>query len=393
MPEQRSRLNSNTTQKMLLLTVVTLFWFSQYVFMPYQTPYLYGTGAASSLVGIVIGAYGFSQLVLRIPVGLMVDSTGRYKRFILLGLASSGCASLFRIFIPDTYGFLLANLFSGLAAAMWISFMVLFFTYFGNEELQKATGLIVGANNLGILIGFVTGTVLYDRFGIRFLCLLSSLAAVPAFLLGLLIHEPERSFHGQSPKELVQVFHSKRLILFALIAFVQQGIQISTSMSFTSQIAKSRGANGAQIGICSIIYILVAVLSSYFISTKAARKFGSSFWIPAVLACLALYCVLIPNLPTVELIDFAQILSGLSTGILFSLCTSEAMKSVPQEKHSTAMGFFQAIYALGMTTFPILAGAISGRSGISSAFYCLAAIAVSGFLVMVIYYRFNSAKE
>lgn len=380
-------------QKILILLTTTLFWFSQYVFIPYQTPYLYALGVIPSLVGIVIGAYGFSQMLLRIPVGLMADSVGKHRRFILLGVCASGVASLFRVFCHGVTGFLIGSLLSGLAAAMWISFMVLFFAYFSPEELQKAAGLIVGANNLGILIGFVVGAVLYDRFGMNLLCMLSSSASALALVPALLLREPRREFRRLPISELTSVFRDRRLILFALLALIQQGIQISTSMSFTTQVAKSRGASGLQIGLCSILYILTAVLSSYAITTKTFQRIRTSVWIPAILDCLIIYCLLVPNLPSVGWIDAAQILSGLSTGILFSLCTSEAMKNVPPEKHSSAMGFFQAVYALGMTLFPILTGTVSSRFSMSAAFYCLAAIAVIGLITAVGYYRLHPMEK
>lgn len=381
-----SPFTSVKAQKALILTVVTIFWFSQYVYMPYQTPYLYAIGTASQMVGMVVGAYGFSQMLLRIPVGLMADGIGRHKSFILLGTAAAGCASLLRVSFPNPAGFLFASLLSGLASAMWISFMILFYTHFAPEELQKASAWIVGANNLGILLGFITGALVYDRFGIRFLCLLAALAAVAATLLALLIRDTKKNFQGTPFKERVKIFRDRRLILFALIALIQQGVQISTSMSFTTQVAKNLGASGFQIGICSIIYILTAVASSFCVSTGLFQRIKVSVWIPAILACLAAYCIFIPNLPNVVWIDAAQILSGLSTGILFSLCTSEAMKRIPEEKRSSAMGFYQAVYALGMTTFPILVGAISGSFGIRNAFYFLAAVAGVGFLVMVLHY-------
>jgi predicted MFS family arabinose efflux permease len=370
-----------------------MFWFSQYVFIPYQAPYLHSIGTVPSLVGMVVGAYGLSQMLLRIPAGLTADHLGRYKVFILLGIVSSGIASLLRASFPSAKNFLIASLLSGLAAAMWILFMVLFFTYFSSNGLQKATGWIVGANNLGILIGFLTGTFLYDRFGIRFLCLLAAIVSAVAFFLATLIREPPQKGRTLPLRELATVFQDRRLLVFAFIALIQQGIQISTSMSFTTQIAENLGASGFQIGVCSIIYILTAVLSSCFVTTKIFCKIKASIWIPAILACLTVYCILIPNLPTVQWIDAFQVLSGLSTGILFSVCTSEAMKYVPAEKHSSAMGFFQAVYALGMTVFPILTGIISGRHGIKCAFYCLAALAVTGIVGMAAYYRLHPAEK
>lgn len=378
---------SDRAQEALLMGIVTIFWFSQYVYVPYQATYLSSIGVLPSIVGVVVGAYGFSQLVLRMPVGLMADRKGKHKPFILLGVLSSGCASLLRIFLPNEFGFLAASLFSGLAAAMWISFMILFYTYFPKEKLQKASGMIVGASNFGILAGFVTGTLLYQQHGMGLLCILSFFATIPAFLLALGIREQEEKFEAPPVKQLIRVYADKRLLVFSLLALVQQGIQMSTSMSFVAQVAQARGASGVQIGICSIIYILAAVLSSYFAASKTAQKRGAAFWIPAILVCLTLYCILIPNLPSVEWIYAAQILSGLSTGILFSFCNSEAMRNIPQEKRSTAMGFFQAVYAVGMTTFPVLTGAVTGAFSIRSAFYGLAGIAVVGLIGALLFYQ------
>ena len=381
------KVSENSIQKNIQLIIVSLFWFAQYVYIPYQATYLSSIGVASSYVGIIVGAYGFSQMILRMPVGLMADKRGKHKPFIIIGVLLSGTASLFRIAFPSGLGFLIASLFSGFSSAMWISFMVLYFSNFPKEQRQNASSIIVAANNLGILAGFVAGTLLHDRYGIRLLCVLSVLSTIPALLLSLLIKEPEETSDTLPVKELILVYADKRLILFSLLALIQQGVQISTSMSFTTQVAQARGASGLQIGICSIIYILAAVLSSYFASSKIAQKRGAPFWIPAILICLAGYCFMVPNLPSVEWIYAVQVLSGLSTGILFSFCTSEAMKNIPRQKASTAMGYYQAIYALGMTTFPVLTGIISNTVTIRSAFYVLSVIVLIGFAAAIVFYQ------
>jgi MFS family permease len=387
-------LQSNKRQKLLLLTIIAVFWFSQYVYIPYQATYLASIGAAPSLIGLIVGAYGFSQLALRMPAGLMADRKARHKPFLLLGVLLAGTASLFRILLPNEWGYLIGSILSGCASATWISFMLLFFTYYEKEELQKASGLAVGANNLGILIGFLTGTLLHEKYGMHLLCTLSFLLAIPAFFLSFSIREAHTDEEALPVKELVEVYFNKRLILFSLLALIQQGVQLSTAMSFTTKIAQSRGAGSVQIGICSIIYILTAVISSYFTASKAAQKSGARFWIPAILLCLAAYCVLIPNLPTVEWIYAAQILSGLSTGILFSFCTSEAMKEIPKGKSSTAMGFYQAVYAIGMTAFPVITGTVTGKFNIGTAYYILAGITVIGLAGAIRFYYFtNKAAE
>lgn len=377
-------------QRRILLIIVVMFWFSQYVYMPYQTPYLLSIGVTTSFVGIIVGAYGFSQMLLRMPVGIMADIRGRHKFFIIIGAGSSGLASLFRIFIPNGIGFLFGSLFSGLASAMWISFMVLYSNYFKKEEMQKSMGTVIAANNIGILVGFVSGSLFYDKLGMNFLCVLSLIVALPSTILGFFIKEPSIDFTPLPVKQLITVYKDKRLIGFSLLALIQQGVLMSTAMSFTNQVAKQLGASGFQIGVSSIIYISAAVISSYFSTSKLAAKQGARVWIPFVLACICIYCIIVPNVSSIIYIYFAQILIAMSAGILFSFCTSEAMKNVKQNRKSTAMGYYQAIYAVGMTAIPIFTGVIANNYNMSVAYYFMTFISAIGLLGSIYFYKFKN---
>ena len=67
-------------------------------------------------------------------------------------------------------------------------------------------------------------------------------------------------------------------------------------------------------------------------------KLGVRTCITVTFLTTALYCVLVPQCSSVYMIFVLQILPGMATWILFSYLTSEAMKYVPQESKSTAMG-------------------------------------------------------
>lgn len=376
---------------MIFLAIVTLFWFAQYVYIPYQTTYLTTAGAAGSVVGIVVGAYGISQLVLRLPVGVCADRVGKHKPFIMAGAATSGAASLFRVCLCDERGFMAGNLLSGLASAMWISFMVFYTGKFGKEDQQRATSRIVMFNNLGMLLGFIASTLCYSGIGMRKLCLLSVGAGVIAFCLAVLLKEEKRNVSGSglTVPELLQVCRGRRIIVFSLIALIQQGIQLTTTMSFTNQILKDCGASDGLVGISSIIYMVSAVCFSALASSKFCGRRGPRFWIPAVLAVLAVYCILVPAVGRVPVILVLQVLPGMATGILFSYATSEAMQGIPKEKKSTAMGFFQAVYAIGMTTFPMFTGSIVSAGGMESGYLVLAGIAILGIIIAKVYYMYE----
>ena len=202
------------------------------------------------------------------------------------------------------------------------------------------------------------------------------------------IRQLKRNVSGSSltVPELLQVCRGRRIIVFSLIALIQQGIQLTTTMSFTNQILKDCGASDGLVGISSIIYMVSAVCFFALASSKFCERRGPRFWIPTVLAVLAVYCILVPAVGRVPVILVLQVLPGMATGILFSYATSEAMQGIPKEKKSTAMGFFQAVYAIGMTTFPMFTGSIVSAGGMEAGYLVLAGIAILGIIIAKVYY-------
>lgn len=378
--------------ELIFLISVSFFWFAQYVYIPYQTIYLTSIHITTSFIGVIVGAYGISQMLLRLPVGLSADIVRKHKYFIMIGGMSSGLASLFRIIVPNGLGFLFANLFSGLASAMWISFMVFYTSHFSKEEQQSATARVVMFNNIGMLMGFITSTLFYNTITMKGICCLSVVGGLITFLLSFNIKEnkPPKSEHSVS--DLISICFNKRLLLFSFIALIQQGVQLTTSMSFTNQVLGNLGASNTLIGISSIIYMISSVFFSA-LSSKNIFKGGPKKLIPAVLVIISIYCVLIPTVNSIPVIMSLQILPGTSSGILFSCATSEAMKEVKSFQKSTAMGFYQAFYAIGMTTFPILTGNLAHSFNMATGFFALAVISIFGCLLSICFYKYKQKNH
>ncbi len=381
-----------TPRQFVLLLAAGLFWFAQYIYIPYQTAFLLSLGVSSAVVGLVTGAYGFSQMALRMPVGLAADRQGRHRIFIFWGLTAAALGSLLRILCPDALGFTLASLLSGVASAMWISFMVLFISYFKPEEMAKATGLIIGANNTGILLAFACGMFSYEKMGMSFLCLLSVLFAVGGMFLVLFIYEKPRAadFQPALVRELIKICTNRRLLVFAGLAVVQQGLMMATAMSFTIAILKNLGADGFDIGLSSLLFIAAVVAGAYFSSSQAAAKIQPVFWVLSCFGVLAVYCFLTVRMSSILAVDLLQVVAGVSTGFLSSILTAEAMREVPVEKKSTAMGLYQAVYAIGMTALPLLAGSIAQKITLIRAFDFLMALSILALTLAFVYYRNQS---
>ena len=165
----------------LFLTVVRLFWFSQYIFVPFLTPHLAALGAAASMSGVILGAYGFSQLVLRIPVSVSEDCTGRHRLFMLGGLTALIIGSVLPMLSDAPLVYLASRTLAGVSASTWVSFTASFTN--GKPNVQERMGKLMAANNLGILISYLLGGTLYEAVGMKPLFIISAAAALIALCL------------------------------------------------------------------------------------------------------------------------------------------------------------------------------------------------------------------
>lgn len=371
-------------RRAVMQTITVLFWFALYVYVPYQTPYLTLLGVASSFIGIILGAYGFSQMIIRIPLGIGADRKGRHKPFIILGNLCAAAASVLRFCWPGAASFLLANLISGMAASTWISSTVLYPTYYPKEQLKKAMGTLLAMNNFGTLMGFLAGMIATQFFKTEILFLLSAGAGSLSAILSLLVWEgPQKQARTLPPlSEHFRVFKRKRLLLFSVGMALLQAVNMSTAMSFTSEYGRQIGADSLQIGLLSALYMGASVLSSFYTGTRHAARLGERKLVPIFFLIYAVCCGSIPLIRQVPLLCLAQILGGFSFASLLSLFMSGAVEGVPQEKRSTAMGFFQAVYGIGMTFGPTLMGVMVQRAGMQTAYWAMAALcAVDGIAV------------
>lgn len=378
-------MKKTTKKSFLLLIIVIFFWYAQYVYIPYQNPYLASINISVNVIGMVIGGYGISQLLLRLPVGMLADLKKQHKFFIILGSALAGGASCLRVLCPNAIGFFIGNIISGFASATWISFIVLFVSFYPKPQASVATCKIIMANNLGIFLAFLSSTLLFKHYGMIFICILSIISGLIALILATQLRYPQRVTPALPPKMLLGIFCHYRLVFFAFLALIQQGIQMSTTMSFTNQIIVGVSDNSSAIGIASMIYMLSAVFFAQFGTSYWRQRLPLAFWIVISFILLAMYCFLIPNAPTIYIIYLLQIIPGIATGILFSFLTSEAMKGVPNNMNSTAMGLFQAIYAIGMTLFPIIVGYLSKVYSLKLAYNILGVIALVGASLYILF--------
>lgn len=369
-----------------LFIIMILYWFSLYTYIPFQVPYLYTLNVTPSIVGIILGLYGASQMILRFPFGIISDYFGKYKIFIVLGSLLSAISCIIKMVYPTANGFLVGNILTGVAASTWLMYMVLYYSYFDRSKEHMAASKCLVANVIGMFLGFLFATIFYQKFGMSLMLIAAALAAFAATILALFLKEEKRN-KKSNIKDLILVIKNKRLLFFSVLSIIEQGIHMAASVSFTLNRIKELGGASYLVGIASLLNMFFAIVSAYIASTSFASKRGSKFYVPFSFVLLGLYCVSVILTKNIFVIVASQILSGLSIGMLASYLTSEALIEIDRDKKSSAMGFYQTAYSIGIFIYPIITGKIVEMYSIEIAYIFLTASAVICAFIALLYYR------
>ena len=369
----------------LYYLVTSLFWFLLYTYVPNLSIYAENLGASHKLIGLILSSYGFTQMVLRIPLGIYSDTINKRKIFILAGILSSLVSALGMGLFPNPWALLFFRGLSGVAAAVWVPFTVLFSSYFTSEDSSKAMGYINSFNALGQMIAMLLGGLMSGKISPQAPFFLAAGVGAIALLLGTGIVEKKEDREPMKIRELLLVGKDKNVLIPSGLAVLVQLITFASVYGFTPIAAQKIGANEMQTGLLTTLSTLPGILASAMSGSVFVRKYGESKTVTFGFLALALSCAVIPSITNLNLLYLSQMVGGFARGSIFSLLMSLSIQSVESHKRATAMGFFQAIYGLGMFLGPILVGIISDLAGLSWGFWIVGIMGlVASFLALIL---------
>lgn len=353
---------SAASLKQLLFVLVVLYWFSLYVHVPVQTPYLHSLGCSGLVTGCIIGSYGVAQMLLRIPLGVRCDKSGNLFPFLLVGAGVIPVQAVIRcFFVHDPWALLLANTLGGLAAAMWISIIALFGVLFAPEELHQALAYATTGNSVGMLTATLACAVLSVSLDMAGLSAVEIVGGVIVLLLSVWVYlgaeQKDVELICPSREAVRKTLKNKRLWRFGMLTFVHQGLILSTILSFATRRAEQLGATKVQVGLAVFLYWIVTVVINHYAGKPLFMRWGAKFWLPFGLSVAALYCFLMGSITELWMLFALQMAGGLFGGTTIPFAMSQAMQEIPLETRTTGIGVFQAVLAAGMVILPPVAGA------------------------------------
>ncbi len=366
-----------------------LFWFSMYTYVPVLTPYVEHLGGSLFAAGLVVGSYGLTQMLVRVPIGIGSDRLGRRKGFVLGGMA---CATLSSLGFAVTHNVWLSLLFRGLAgvaAGTWVPMTVWFASYFAPRDAPRAMGLLSFYTSLGQMVASPVGGYLAEIWGWHAPFWVGAAGGLLSLSVAAgMLKEPERAVgHTASVKSLLRMGSEWPLLSVSLLAILGYFMQFSTMFGFTPLRAAHLGATQGDLGILMFLTTLPNAVAGYLAGSRMADRIGERATVVWGFAIAALCTAVIPWVPNLSWLYLTQALNGFGLGMQAPILMGLAIRSVPGSRRGTAMGFFQAMYSIGMFGGPFLVGWIGQLAGLSGGFVVVGGVGVLATLLAWVWIR------
>jgi len=361
-------MNSSSKRLPLFYIVTAIFWFALYAYVPYVSPYSELLGADLRLIGLIVGAYGFTQMAIRFPLGIISDRLGMRKIFVLSGLFFAALSGFVVFFFPQPYIMLLSRSLGGVAAASWVAFAILGASYYQPGEATKSVGYLNAANAAGRMVAFLAGGLFARWLGVPYAFMLAGVAGIIGLVAGLCITE-ERQDVKAPPKlaELMGVVRNPRLLCTSFLAVLSQYIMFATAFGFTPLLAYGMGAEPFTLGMLGMASALPGLIVSPLAGTVLPKKIGVRNTIALGFGMATLGCIIIVFCGNVWQLFVVQVLISTGNVLAYTLLMGLSIRDMPSERRATAMGFFQAVYGLGMFLGPFVTGWLGHGFGLHAA--------------------------
>ena len=385
-------MTNNNYRTKLFCIVTSLYWFSFYTYAPNLSAYAKSLGASYKMIGLVVGSYGLVQMLLRIPLGIFSDTLNKRKVFIVIGIGFSLVGSLGMWCFHSVKMLIIFRALSGVGAAAWVLFTVLFSSYYEGNDAPKAIGVINSYNFAGQLVAVLIGSIAAQYFGLQAAFLVASVGALIAMILSLgLVEKKEINPKSLKWADLLGVVKDPNLLRVSALAIFNQFLSYATVYGFTPVVASNIGASSFEIGMLVMISTFPRIFSSYISGTYCIKYFGERTTLIGGFLIAAAASVVTPYVNNIYVLYFTQLIAGLGIGLVLPLLMGLSIKDVQVEKRATAMGFFQAVYALGMFLGPLVTGVLSDAVGLVWGFWATGVVGVIG--AIAVYFMIRSEAE
>jgi MFS family permease len=326
------------------------------------------------MVGVVIAAYAIPQMLLRIPIGLLFDVTSHRKLLLFGGIVTTGIGALGLGLAPTPWLLFLSRAITGIGAAAWVAFTVYFTAYYPREGARRAIGIINFVQGSAVVVATLAGGLVAEWWGSGYTFWGAALLAGLA-LFALVSARSPASFPAEPIPQQSFIFVVTRvpLLTASLMGILAQFANWAGLFSFVPVYADQIGASNADLGFITTLSLASAAGAALLV-VPIAPRYGHAFTIVIGSVLLGGTQLIVPLVHSIPLLELIMIGNGLGRGILNTILMVQSLQAVAPQQRATAMGVYQATYAVGTLLGPLVSGMVADSLGIAAVFHLSASL-------------------
>lgn len=332
-------------------------------------------GSSDAAVGVAVGAFSVSTLVMRPLAGRWTDRRGR--RPLLVGGAALFAVLCAAHLLVTALPWLVAlRLALGVAEAL---FFVASFAALADLAPPGRAGEALSYNSLSLYVGLAAGPLLghWLLSSGGFDAVWTGIAVLVLVAAAVATRVPETVVQAETPTPGAPLVHRAALV---------PGFALLCGVGATSGFLAFAGLRAVRLGLeewSSVLLLFGGVVVACRLAfARLPDRVPPLRLAAAALATSTAGLVLLAAVPTVHALLVGAALLGIGTAFLTPAVFAAVFRSVPASQRGSAAGTTSVFVDLGLGGGPLLLGLVAGRSGIPAGFAAGAAVTLTAAAVL-----------
>ena len=369
--------------------VLLIAFLDNFAMLPTIGPYAERLGADLTGVGVAVGAYSLTNLLLNIAGGALVDRLGR-RRLVVTSLLGVGATMLLYPMVSSVTMLIGVRLLHGVAGGVLVPAV---FTAVADLSPEGGRGRSMGRAGAAIgaaaVIGPAVGGALRQLAGFEAVFLgVAALCVLGALIAGLGLPEtsPQAGSRSGTRGALLDLLRDPHLRVAYGTAVVFTGA-VGSMAAFLPVHVEGLGLPAASSGGMFTLFALAAVALMLSRMAGLVELRGAALPIVSGLSVLAIALTALTAEPSALPTAVAATVFGVGFGLVFPAMSALVGAAAPPQRRGAAYGFFMAAYSLGFVVMPPLGGAVADRWSSLGPFAAAAVVCAAAAGVLALRWR------